>query len=663
MSILNADNLGVSFGAFDLFKGISVSIANDSKIGLIGPNGVGKTTLLLILAGINPPTSGNVFLARGRRLGYLRQEAMDAFLDRDNTVYAEMLTVFSNLIARQARLNEMEASMSAGDHSLELLEEYGRAQEAFDKDGGYEFDVRIQQTLDGLGLGKNCWDMPLSQLSGGQKTRALLARLLLEKPDLLMLDEPTNHLDIEAVEWLEHALESWGGAVLIVSHDRYFLDNTVNTIWEMGRTGMEVYKGNYSAYLLQRQERWEYYERVFSEEKARLLNEVDYIQRNWVRDSSHAQALGRLRRLTRDLAIVDAYGIMAFRSGKKWHEFDLHADRPLDVIDAIRKVNAISMPSGRPPQIRPNLSAAQTSGTIVLRSAQVTVGYPGNVLFTAREIELRRGECAALIGPNGAGKTTFLKVLLGRLEPLAGEVQLGASLKIGYFAQAHDSLKGMHTLFEELGRHKEMDQEAVRSHLARYLFRGEDVFKPLDALSGGERARLALAILTLEGSNFLVLDEPTNHLDIPAQEALQEVLEAFDGTILVVSHDRFLINRLASQIWDLNQGKLTIFHGTYREFILRKAVTASAAAVRQTILAPRPMVRDNSRETKRREMELNQLEERIREKEHAIQRLSSEMQRAGQKQSHERVRQLSVQVAQAQASLEDLMHQWERIAV
>ena len=452
---------------------------------------------------------------------------MDAFLDRDNTVYAEMLTVFAPLIERQTRLNEMEARMAAGDHSLELLEEYGRAQEAFDMDGGYEFDVRIQQTLDGLGLGKSCWDMPLSQLSGGQKTRALLARLLLEKPDLLMLDEPTNHLDIEAVEWLEHALESWGGAVLIVSHDRYFLDNTVNTIWEMGRTGMEIYHGNYSAYLLQRQERWEYYERVFSEEKARLLNEVDYIQRNWVRASSHAQALGRLRRLTRDLAIVDAYGIMAFRSGRKWHEFDLHADRPLDVIDAIRQVNAISMPSGRPPQIRPNLSAAHTSGTIVLRSAAVTVGYPGNVLFTAREIELRRGECAALIGPNGAGKTTFLKVLLGRLEPLSGEVQLGASLKIGYFAQAHDSLKGMHTLFDELGRHKEMDQEAARSHLARYLFRGEDVFKPLDALSGGERARLALAILTLEGSNFLVLDEPTNHLDIPAQEALQEVLEDF----------------------------------------------------------------------------------------------------------------------------------------
>ena len=663
MSILNADNLGVSFGAFDLFKGISVTIANDSKIGLIGPNGVGKTTLLLILAGINQPTSGKVYLARGRRMGYLRQEAMDAFLDRDNTVYAEMLTVFAPLIARQARLHEMEERMAAGDHSPDLLEDYGRAQEAFDKDGGYEFEIRIQQTLDGLGLGKTSWDMPLSQLSGGQKTRALLARLLLEKPDLLMLDEPTNHLDIEAVEWLEHTLESWGGAVLIVSHDRYFLDNTVNTIWEMGRMGMEVYKGNYSAYLLQRQERWEYYERVFAEEKARLLNEVDYIQRNWVRDSTHAQALGRLRRLTRELAIVDAYGIMAFRSGRKWHEFDLHAERPLDVIDAIRQVNAISMPSGRPPQIRPNLAAAHISGTIVLRSAQVTVGYPGNVLFTARDIELRRGECAALIGPNGAGKTTFLKVLLGRLEPLAGEVQLGASLKIGYFAQAHDSLKGTQTVFEELARHKEMDQEAARGHLARYLFRGEDVFKPLDALSGGERARLALAILTLEGSNFLVLDEPTNHLDIPAQEALQEVLESFDGTILVVSHDRFLINRLASQIWDLNQGRLTIFHGTYREFILRKPGAIPIKSARTTLLPQKPLLRVDSKDAKRKAEAIAQVEGRIREKENDVQHLYSELQRASEKQDFARAHKISEQLAQSQAALDSLMADWERLAV
>jgi ATP-binding cassette, subfamily F, member 3 len=667
MSLLTADNLGVSFGAFDLFKGISVSVANDGKIGLIGPNGVGKTTLLLLLAGINQPTSGKVYLARGRRMGYLRQEAMDAFAARDNTVFGEMLTVFGDILARQARLSEMESQMSAGDHSPEMLEEYGRFQDAFDRDGGYEYEIRIQQTLDGLGLGKKHWNMPLNQLSGGQKTRALLARLLLEKPDLLMLDEPTNHLDIEAVEWLEHTLKDWGGAVLIVSHDRYFLDNTVNTIWEMSRTGMQIYSGNYSAYLLQRQERWEYYERVFTEEKARLTNDVDFIQRNWVRASTHARALGLLKRLTRELSIVESYGILALRSGKKWSEYDSDTirgtDRPLDVIDAIRKVNAISMTSSRPPLIRPRLGTESISGNIILRASNATIGYPGHVLFTTRDLELRRGDCAALIGPNGAGKTTFLKVLLGQLAPLAGEVTLGSSLKIGYFAQAHDGLVATRSVIEELNSHKELEAQEARNHLAAYLFRGEDVFKPVSALSGGERARLALAILTLEGSNFLVLDEPTNHLDIPAQESLQEVLEQFGGTILLVSHDRFLIDRLATQVWELRAGKLEIFRGSYREFILRKAALNAPTMGRQVLLAPKPMLRDNSRETRRKALEMETLEGRIREQESALQRLSSDLQKAADKQAYEKINQISWKVAQAQAALEELMAQWEKLAV
>jgi ATP-binding cassette, subfamily F, member 3 len=672
MSILSANNLGLSFGAFDLFKGISCTIANDSKIGLIGPNGIGKTSLLLILTGINQPTTGSIYIAKNRRIGYLRQEAVDAFADRDNTVYSEMLTVFGDLIDQQAILNDLEAEMAAGDHSDEMLARYGDLQETFERAGGYEFDMTIQQTLEGLGLGKKYWHMPLRHLSGGQKTRALLARLLLEKPDLLMMDEPTNHLDIEAVEWLEHTLRGWEGAILIVSHDRYFLDNTVNTIWEMTPTGIEVYSGNYSAYLLQRLERWEYYERIFSEEKERLLKEVDYIQRNWVRASTHAQALGRLRRLTRDLEIVDNLGILALRNGKKWseytNEFNLSAERPLDVIDAIRKVNAISLPSNRPTAIRPRLAESHTSGTLVLRAHDITIGYPNNPLFIAKEMELRRGECAVMVGPNGTGKTTFLKILLGEMEPLKGKVQLGASLKIGYFAQAHDGLSGDHTVMEELVRHKSMQAEAARSYLAPYLFRGEEVFKPLNALSGGERARLALAILSLDGANFLLLDEPTNHLDIPAREALQQVLENFSGTILLVSHDRYLIDRLATQIWDLRDGKLHTFRGTYREFVLRQATGAQAAQAHKILMPSQPMVRDNSKETKRRTETLTMLEERIREQETAIQRLSRELEKVGranatgEKRTFEQMEKIGWQVAQAQAKLENLMTEWERLA-
>jgi ATP-binding cassette, subfamily F, member 3 len=685
VSILTAENLALSFGAFDLFKGISGAIANDSKIGLIGPNGVGKTSLLLILAGINQPTGGQVHIARGRKLGYLRQEAVDAFADRDNTVYGEMLTTFADLQAQQARLHALEAEMAGGtgrDDAGELLQQYGTLQEAFEVAGGYDYEVRIQRTLEGLGLGKKYWHMPLSHLSGGQKTRALLARLLLERPDLLMLDEPTNHLDIEAVEWLERTLRDWDGALLIVSHDRYFLDNTVNTIWEMTPVGIQAYSGNYSAYLLQRTERWDYYERVFQEEKERLLKEVDYIQRNWVRASTHGQALGRLRRLTRELSVVENHGILALRDGKKWSEYDQDTirgtDRPLDVVDAIRRVNAIAMVSNRPPVIRPRLVEAHTSGTIVLRAEHVSIGYPGNSLFTVKEALLRRGECAVLIGPNGSGKTTFLKVLLGQMAPLVGHVQLGAALKIGYFAQAHDGMRGDLTVVEELVRHKPMLDGAARSYLARYLFRGEDVFKPLSALSGGERARLALAILALDGANFLLLDEPTNHLDIPAREALQEVLESYSGTILLVSHDRYLIDRLATQIWELRDGKLHVFAGSYRQFILRQSVsvTGSGSASRpgagsaasHLILKPKPLARDNSRDTHRRQEALAMFEERIREQERSIQSLSRAVEEAGrasasgERKALDRLHDLSRQMAQAEARLEALMNEWERLA-
>ena len=434
MSILSTQALGLSFGDFDLFKDLNLNIANDSKIGLIGPNGAGKTSLLLILAGLRQPTTGSVQVARSRRIAYLHQEAIDAFGDRQNSVYTEMLSVFGGLQQQQIRLQQLEVEMERGDFDQATLEQYGELQSAFEHAGGYDFELRIQQTLQGLGLGKKQWEAPLNHLSGGQKTRALLARLLLEKPDLLMLDEPTNHLDMQAVEWLEHALGEWQGAVLIVSHDRFFLDNSVTTIWELDHGSIQAFSGNYSAYLLQRQERWEYTERVYKEEKARLLKEVDFIQRNWVRASTHARALGLLRRLSRDLAVIDTYGLMALRNGKKWAEMDLSV-RPLDVIEAVRKVNAIQAPGARPPRLRPRLDASHTSGNLVLRARRLTVGYPGNPLFQADGVELRRGECAALLGPNGSGKTSFIRTLLGQIEPLAGEAILGASLKTGYFAQ------------------------------------------------------------------------------------------------------------------------------------------------------------------------------------------------------------------------------------
>jgi ATP-binding cassette subfamily F protein 3 len=660
MSILTTHNLSLSFGAFDVFQGISLNIANDSKIGLIGPNGIGKTSLMLIMAGITLPTSGSVHIARGRRLGYLRQEAVDAFAARSNTVYAEMLTVFAGFQEQQARLHQMEADMAAGNCTDELLQRYGVLQQSFDHAGGYDYDVRIQRTLSGLGLSQDYWETPLNHLSGGQKTRALLARLLLAKPDLLMLDEPTNHLDTEAIEWLEHTLSQWEGAVLVASHDRFFLDNAVNVIWEMDRIGIEVYTGNYTDYLLKRDEKWEYYQRVFKEEKKRLLKQVDFIQRNWVRASTHARALGLLRRVSRELNAIETYGIMVLRNGKKWSELGLRSEKPLDVVEAIRNVNALEMP-GRPPRIRPRLAPAHSSGNIILRVDSAQFGYPGTPLFRADAIELHRGECVALMGPNGSGKTTFLRTLLGQLEPLAGRVHLGASLKIGYFAQAQDSLDPDNSVLDELLRHQSMPTGQARSYLAQYLFRGEDVFKPISALSGGERGRLALAILALDGANFLLLDEPTNHLDLPSQEVLQELLQNYPGTILLVSHDRYLVDRLATQIWELRDDRLNVFAGTYRQFVLQRSIPT--AQIRQVILSPRPMARDNSKGTRKRQQALSRLEERIQQQEFSMKRLSKALQHAGKDHTHERIRELSTEYAQAQENMEDLMAKWEKLAV
>jgi ATP-binding cassette subfamily F protein 3 len=658
MSILSAKNLGLSFGAFDLFQGISVTIANDSKIGLIGPNGIGKTSLMMILAGLNQPTVGSIHIAQAKRLGYLRQEASSAFATDRNSVYTEMLSVFTDLQDQQTRLHKLEADMAGGCYTEEMLTTYGDLQAAFEHAGGYDYDLRIQQTLQGLGLGKQTWEMPVDHLSGGQKTRLLLARLLLERPALLMLDEPTNHLDAEAIEWLEHTLNNWEGAVLVASHDRYFLDNTVDTIWEMSHSGIEVYSGNYSSYLLQRDAHWEYAQRVFDEEKERLQKEMDFVQRNWVRASTHARALGMLRKVTRELMAVDAYGIMVLRSGRSWHELDLRADKPLDVTEAIRKVNALQMPY-RPPHIRPRLVPFKDSSNIILRAKQAEVGYPGKTLFKVQHLELRRSECAALIGPNGSGKTTFLKTLLGQVETLSGEVGLGASLEIGYFAQAHDELNPEHTVLDELLSKREMEPELARSHLAQYLFRGEDVFKPISALSGGERGRLALAILALRGANFLLLDEPTNHLDLPAREVFQQVLQDFKGTILLVSHDRYLIDQLASQIWELRDGWLKVFDGTYREFVLHRAGGASQTS--RLLLPTKPLARDNSQDTRRLQQALEKLEQRIREQEQAVQHISQELHHASGSRGFESINDLSWKYAKAQAELERLTGEWEKL--
>ena len=597
MSLLTFSGLKQSFGAADIFSGLTASLPQGGKVGLVGPNGIGKTTLLLILAGLVEPKEGGVHLARGRRLGYLRQEAAEAFAARGGTVYSEMLTVFAPILAQQARLHELEAAMAAGDSTPALLEEYGTAQDNFATAGGYDYDVRIQQTLTGLGLGRTKWDAPLAHLSGGQKTRALLARLLLERPDLLILDEPTNHLDTGAVEWLETTLRLWSGGLLVVSHDRYFLDHVVDTIWEMSRTHLEEYTGNYSAYLSQRQERWERHQAVFKSTKERLTQELDYIRHGYARKATHSMAEGRLSRLSRDLAAIEFVGVVK-AVDLKWLESGLTQVmgriKPLTIPEATKQIRKLTALPARPPLMRLSLAAAHEtrlahSGShIVLRTEGLRVGYPGTPLIEAGDLALHRGECAAVLGPNGAGKTTLLRTLLGELAPLAGTIQMGPKLKVGYFAQAvlRESLNPEDTLLQALGRHASMSEEKGRAYLGRYLFSGDDVYKPVSALSGGERGRLALALLALQGANLLLLDEPTNHLDLPAQEVLQETLEDFAGTILLVSHDRYLVNRLATQIWDVNGKRLKIYSGSYDDYLEKRKLAAGGGQKLKTEHVP-----------------------------------------------------------------------------
>jgi len=578
MSLIVAKDLSKSFGFIDLFSGVSFDIPRGSRLALVGANGCGKTTLLRMLVGLDEPSGGRISRAKAIRTGYLPQEAE---FEIEGSVWDACFVVFTDLIARQGELEKLEAEMSVAETREQALIRYGPLQHEFERRGGYNFHTRIKQVLTGLGFSSDDFHMPLAHLSGGQRTRAFLARLLLSEPDLLLLDEPTNHLDIAAVEWLEGYLSKWEGAVVIVSHDRYFLDQVVNGILEMAFGAIEHYSGNYSAYLHTREERWEHRQERFEAEKAKILKDVEYIKKN-ISGQNVSQAKGKLRRVSRIVQAIEQVGMEAVLS-QKWAETSENvtiATSPFGPDEAERRVRALRAPLRTLPRLRLNLRSAARSGELVLRTTNLSVGYPERLLFTAPDILLRRGDCAALIGPNGAGKTTFLKTVMGELEPFGGEVKLGASLKIGYFAQAHEGLDPENTLVEEIELVMPGWLEGqIREYLGKYLFSGDDAFKKVSVLSGGERGRLALAKLALQDTNLLLLDEPTNHLDIPSQEVLEAVLDDYAGTILLVTHDRYLIDALGTQIWEIetNGLLLSIFEGTYS---LRREERERLAALR-----------------------------------------------------------------------------------
>jgi ATP-binding cassette subfamily F protein 3 len=672
MSLITVTSLSKSFGPVDLFSGVTFSVAKGARLALVGPNGVGKTTLLRILVGEEEASSGTVASAKGVRIGYLSQEAD---FEMQGTLWECCHAVFADIQRQQDELHRLEALMADPARAGEVMQRYGALQHAFEHRGGYTYQTRIRQVLTGLGFDQDDYTLDLEHLSGGQRTRAFLARLLLSDPDLLLLDEPTNHLDIAAVEWLESYLAQWDGAAVIVSHDRYFLDRACNAILEMLPAGFEAYHGNYSAYLHQRQERAERRQEVFEREKEKLLKEVEYIKKN-ISGQNVTQAKGKLRRLTRVVQAIEQVGMDAVLN-TNWSQLDVETTTsPFGVEEAERHVRALRSPVRTLPKLHLNLRAASRSGNIVIRTRDLQVGYPAEpgrgipakVLFTAPDIELRRLECAALIGPNGAGKTTFLKTILGQLAPLAGEVELGASLHIGYFAQAHEGLNPDNTLMDEIDALMPAWLPGqMRDYLGKYLFSGDDVYKKVDVLSGGERGRLALAKLALQDTNLLLLDEPTNHLDIPSQEILQAVLDEYPGTILLVTHDRYLIDALATQIWEVSEGALTVFEGTYSQMKEAREKEAARLAGQKDSLAearradadPRKTKNIKTKEERRKVARLQELENHIAALEKRLAGLGAQLENPPADPAE--VARLGEEYASIQKEMDEKLGEWERL--
>jgi ATP-binding cassette subfamily F protein 3 len=668
MSLITVSSLSKSFGADDLFAGVTFTVAKGARLAIVGPNGIGKTTLLRILIGNEAPSGGTVTRAKSLRVGYLSQEADFAL---QGVLWDVCLEPFADLIRMQGELEKLEAEMSDPLTRDQALVKYGSVQHEFERRGGYMYPIKIKQVLTGLGFGESEYHMSLDHLSGGQRTRAHLARLLLSNPDLLLLDEPTNHLDIKAVEWLEGYLTQWEGAAIIVSHDRYFLDHACNALLEMAINGSEYYRGNYTTYLNEREIRWAHRFEIFESEKEKLLKEVEYIKKN-ISGQNTLQAKGKLKRLTRVVQAIEQVGMDAVNAN--WSQLDIETTQsPFSVEEAEKRVRGLRPPQRVAPDLHLHLRSTSRSGDLVIRTKDLKVGYPAEkgipekFLFSCPDIELRRLDCAALIGPNGAGKSTFLKTILGSLSPLAGEAILGASLHVGYFAQAHEGLDPEKTILEEITAASGMLPYQARDYLGKYLFSGDDAFKLVSMLSGGERGRLALAKLALQDTNLLLLDEPTNHLDITSQEVLQAVLDSYQGTILLVSHDRYLVDALATQIWEINpdESQMVAFNGTYsqmkeeREKEAARLVEGQGSSLASASNVKRSTSNVKTKEERRKIADLQKLENAIAELEAQLANLGAQLESPFVKPNE--AAKLGTEYERVQKEMDVKLGEWEKM--
>ena len=538
MSIATLSNLEKTFGKRVIFDKLNLNVEQGERIGFIGSNGSGKTTLFKVLTGLVIPDAGTVAISRGVKIGHLEQ---DPKFDPTNTVVDEAELAFAELHNLAHRMRELEHAMAeqTGEDLDRVLRTYQDVQHEFELAGGYAWHHKLEATLLGVGLVRETWEQNVATLSGGQRSRLALAKLLISAPDLLLLDEPTNHLDLAAIEWLENYLLTFGGAVVLISHDRYLLDRLATRIVWLTQCRLKSYPGNYSAFVQQRELQELTQQRAFEQQQADIAKQQEFIRRFGAGQRSK-EAKGREKRLNRLL----------------------RSDQVVAQVQAGKKIHL-------------SLGAEQRAGDQVLGVEGLSKAFDTKILWDAIKFEVKRGERLGIIGPNGSGKTTLLKTLLGEEDADAGEIRWGANLNIGYYDQRLDIFDPEMTVIEAAGEGRDAREQQLRDVLATMLFRGEDIDKPVGLLSGGERARVRLAQLLLDKPNVLVLDEPTNHLDIPSREALEGALGSYDGTLLCVSHDRYFLDQVADRLLILQPPGVVQFGGTYSEYVRKLATKAS----------------------------------------------------------------------------------------
>ncbi|MDB8644375.1 ABC-F family ATP-binding cassette domain-containing protein [Streptococcus australis] len=631
MIILQANKIERSFAGEVLFDNISLQVDERDRIALVGKNGAGKSTLLKILVGEEEPTSGEINKKRDLSLSYLAQ---DSLFESSNTIYDEMLHVFDDLRKTERTLRQMELDMGekTGADLEKLMQDYDRLSEEFRQAGGFTYEADIRAILNGFKFDESMWQMKIEELSGGQNTRLALAKMLLEKPNLLVLDEPTNHLDIETIAWLENYLVNYSGALLIVSHDRYFLDKVATITLDLTKHSLDRYVGNYSSFVEQKEQKLLTEAKNYEKQQKEIAALEDFVNRNLVRASTTKRAQSRRKQLEK-MERLDKP-----EAGTKSAHMTFHSDK--------------------------------TSGNVVLTVEEAAVGYDDQVLSEPINLDIRKMNAVAIVGPNGIGKSTLIKSIVGQIPFIKGEARFGANVEVGYYDQTQSKLTPHNSVLDELWNDFKLTPEVeIRNRLGAFLFSGDDVKKTVGMLSGGERARLLLAKLSMENNNFLILDEPTNHLDIDSKEVLENALIDFDGTLLFVSHDRYFINRVATQVLELSEEGSTLYLGDYDYYLEKKAELEALAAAQAEAVPAASMEevtsndyhlqKQNQKELRKITRRIEQLEAEMEELDQKIQAITESMHSTN---DAEDLVQLQSNLDQLTIQQEAVMEEWAELA-